>query len=365
MVMLRHVIGHAAAIEEYLTAPERRMSLLYIQEHLGHHLYNELGGMDAVVREIPRERMPEILLINAPKSEMYGRIDEIFPELAGKVDRTPRNPDGLARHAYETRLCLVRPTDDYVSRDLANRIIRLAEQDPALDTDRRVYDYLIERGFTLVMLGLRVENRTLVDQTGFFIEVIDTMAEKLGRLAVVVDGHDTRATEDGVRAFESHGEAIASRSVADVENEILAALRQRYRDRQDIEVVSTVGASMNATLFWCVRSAAFVCPWGAGLAKYRWVCNRPGLVVAGDRFLRHGEFLTIHLYDAREFMERPTRVVFFSADDVEDDPEAPLLIGLADAYRVNYRVRPGAVRTRVLELLASLQHSDIAGQAVV
>ena len=78
------------------------------------------------------------------------------------------------------------------------------------------------------------------------------------------------------------------------------------------------------------------------------------LVVGGHRFLRYGEYLNTHLYDAREFMEAPTPVVFFSSDDVEDDPTAPVLIGLGDPQRVNYRVLPGAVYQRVLQTLACL-----------
>ena len=155
--------------------------------------------------------------------------------------------------------------------------------------------------------------------------------------------------------YESHGETIAARSVLDTENEILSAIQARYAGRDDVKIVSTIGATMAVTVFWCNRSCLFITPWGAGLAKYRWLCNRPGLVVGGHRFLKYGEHLTTHLYDAREFMEAPTPVVFFSPEDVEDDPDAPVLIGLGDPHRVNYRVVPGAVRSRLLQALACIQ----------
>ena len=354
IALFRHATEHVLELDAYLRAPMRSVAILYIQEHLGHHLYNELGGLDLVVRSIPPQKLPNILLINAFKSEMYGPVDRIYPEVAGRIDRTPRNPFLLARHAYANRLCLVRPTDDYVPRGLAQRIIQHLEADPKIVPHRDHHAALETKGFATVMLGLRVENRTLADPVGFFCEAIDVLIERLGKVTIVIDGHDAVVTADGLRMYESHGETIAARSVLDAENEILDAVKNRYAGRNDIEIVSTVGATMAVTVFWCSRSCLFITPWGAGLAKYRWLCNRPGLVVGGHRFLRYGEHLNTHLYDAREFMEAPTRVVFFSPDDVVDDPDAPMLIGLGDAQRVNYRVQPGAVRPRVLQVLASL-----------
>lgn len=355
LALFRHATEHALALDTYLSAPSRSVAIVYVQEHLGHHLYNELGGLDRVVRSVATEKLPPILLINAFKSEMYGQVDRLYPELAGKIDRTSQNPHSLGRYAYANRFCMVRPTDDYVPAGLTRRIIRHLEASPDVSAHRDHHADLEKNGFATVMFGLRVENRTLVDPVGFFCEAIDVLTERLGKVAVVVDGHDAVVTADGVRMYESHGETIAARSVLDTENEILSAIHARYADRNDVRIISTVGATMAVTVFWCNRSCLFITPWGAGLAKYRWLCNRPGLVVAGHRFLKYGEHLTTHLYDSREFMEAPTRVVFFTPEDVEDDPSAPVLIGLGDPHRVNYRVVPGATRQRVLQALAILQ----------
>ena len=353
-VMFRHILRHAIDLQEYVRHPSRRISVLYQQEHIGHHLYNELGGISTLLQRIPGERVPEMMLVNAFKSEMFGPVDQIFPELQGKLDRTARDPVNLARHAYATRACLVRPTDDYVSRDLAARIIRVLEGDPGIQEHRQRHRDLVQRGFTTVLFGLRVENRTVIAQAEFFCDVIDVLVERLGRVACVIDGHDAVVTAEGVKPFLSHGEGVAKRSVMDVENEILEAIKDRYGHRDDVDIISAVGATMAATVFWCNRSALFVTPWGAGLAKYRWICNLPGLIAGGERFLREGNHDQIHLYDSREFMQDPAPVVFFLPEDVEDDPSAPQLIDLSDGYRVNYRVRPGAVRKRVLETLAIL-----------
>ena len=356
--LLRHASEHAVELDTYLASDARKFVILFMHEHLGHHLYNELGGLDYVVNALPRTVLPNILIINADKSEMYGPVDVIFPEFADKIDRTPHNPFSLAAHAYRNLLSPIRPADDYVPRGLAKRIIKHLESDSDMELCRHHHSILSEHGFSVVMLGLRVENRTLVDPVDFFCQAIDVLIERLGKVAIVVDGHDAASPGAGGRLFESHGERIAVRSVLEAENEIVAAIRMRYAGRTSVEIISTVGATMAVTVFWCQRSAFFITPWGAGLAKYRWLCNRPGLVAGGKRFLGNPadlpNYLTTHLYAAREFMQTPTPVVFFSADEVEDDPSAPLLIGLNDSARVNYRVKPEAVRERVLQTLAIL-----------
>jgi hypothetical protein len=146
-----------------------------------------------------------------------------------------------------------------------------------------------------------------------------------------------------------------------VEQEILEAIRLVYTGRDDVEIISTVGSTMAETVFWCNRSLLFITAFGGGLAKYRWVCNRPGLIVRGENFERDAGPRRLHIFDARRNMESPTPVVFFSPDDVEDDPSAPLLIDLPSPGRVNYRVKPGRVRLRVIEALACFDQIPFGG----
>ena len=345
-----HVMTYADDLLPYFAAPSRVMSLIYTQNHLGHHLFNELGGLDRVVAAMPPERIPSVLMVNADHSEMYGKLEEIFPQLRDKVDRTPRNPEQVTRFAYQNLRCLLRPTDDYVSSALARRIIELNERAPSLDADKALFAELSASRTLIVMLGLRVENRTVVDPTGFFADVIGTLRQ-FGKLAVVFDGHNGILGDEGRRTYESHMEDEAVKAPAEVEADVVRAIRDRYDGDSGITVVSTVGAPMSASIYWCNRAAFFVTPWGAGLAKYRWVCNRPGLVVAGQRFLRHAGEETIHLYDSDEIMEAPTPLSFVTEDEVIDDVDAPFLVGIKDDNRVNFTVRPEALRARVLSLV--------------
>ncbi len=124
----------------------------------------------------------------APLAGYAGAWIELFPELAGKVDRTPTHRTALIRSVYAEARCLFNPTGEYVSADLARRIITLAERDPGLDAAKAEAARLAADGFVIVMLGLRVENRTVVDPAAFFTEVTSMLRQQCRRVAVVLDG---------------------------------------------------------------------------------------------------------------------------------------------------------------------------------
>ena len=233
----------------------------------------------------------------------------------------------------------------------------------AASIPRNYRNLIIETGIILLcqceFSGKRVENRTVIDQSAFFRGAIDAMIKQVGRVAVVIDGLDALPGAAGGATFTSHGARIATRSVNEVEAEIAELIRTSDLDHGGVEVISTVGASMAETIFWFYRAAMFVTPWGAGLAKYSWLCNIPDLIAIGDFFTRHCDYLEKHFHDAWEYMQSPAPVVYFSPDEVEDDFSAPLLVRVAEKVRVNYGVRPAVIRRRIKETLALLRPTHV------
>ncbi len=344
--ILSHCAEHAPALAAYLAHPDKQLVAMLYQPHLGHHLWNELTGLDALVRDLPAKKLPPVYVLNAIETEMYGPIDALFPALRGRVDRSLDNYDALACHAYANALCPLRLTSNFISRGLATQIIAHNESDPTLAPDRVRHVALLQARYHLVLLGLRVENRTLADQEAFFADVMTMCVEELGRVAFVIDGHNMR---DGV-AFRSHGEQASDTVAIAEERRIVELFAYRFRGDASVQVVDIIGAPLRASIFWCNRAAFFVTPWGAGLAKYRWVCNRPGIVVAGRRFLQRAGATTIHLYDAPRNMGAPTRMLINTPDAAEDEPERSALVPVTDANRVNFRVDRDAVRLMVRQL---------------
>jgi hypothetical protein len=331
----------------------RRAAILRSYYHIGHHLWNELAGLDAMLGT-PWPATPPLVIVADPHAvEMWGAIEAVFPEFNGHVTRTPTVRAAI-RHVYAHDLLPLRPTAHRISRAMADRLIALSK-----DPCQRALPGVLTRGlrnsgYHFVVLGLRVENRTIVDLAGFYEHTIRVLAAALGRVAIIIDGQN--CSESGYRYRVTLQEAAAG-SPEQVEHDVIAHLRRCFSGDDTIIIISTVGLPVRASIAICHDALCFIAPWGAALAKYRWVCNLPGLIIAGPSC---AHLQPLHLYDDPLFMESPQPVFFMEPGDVEDAPDDPVLMPGGEADRVNVRVAPDALARRVTDLLASLRASGRA-----
>ena len=287
--------------------------------HLGHQLWNELGGIDHFLQSVSGPHWPE-WIVPGPQIELWGPIDEVFPQLQGRVDRSAPNADFAIKASYETGTCLVRITGMYVSARLQANLRRMVEAHPVYDEVRRIIQERKRPNAPVILVGLRVENRTMVDLLEFCEELLDHVASTFPGAILVLDGHNSGP--DG-RVVVSHGELSARRPPLEVERQIAGHLR-RLQVGRDVTVVDTLGAPIQASLAWCEQADCFFSVWGAGLSKYRWACNKPGLVVTSRWNKTHRADL--HIYHSAQFMENPSELVFIDAELVQDVPRALLLV---------------------------------------
>lgn len=287
--------------------------------HLGHQLWNELGGIDQFLQSAFGPHLPE-WVVPGPGIELWGPIDKIYPELEGRVDRSSPDADSVIRASYKGGACLVRVTGRYVSAKLRAGLRRTVRADPVCKEVSQIVSGRGRPNAPVILIGLRVENRTVVDLLEFCEELLERVANAFPGAILVLDGHNS--SDDG-RVIISHGEQRALQPPLEVERQIAKHL-QRLQVGRDVTVISTLGAPIRASLAWCDASDCFFSIWGASLSKYRWACNKPGLVVTNhwNRTQRDD----LHIYDSPDFMETPSELAFVDADLVYDRPGAPLLV---------------------------------------
>lgn len=345
----RHVMRFSDCLFD---RPQHKLTpvLLCSFDHIGHHLWNELVGIDETLHRLGAEAMPSVIVANPDATEIYGRIDEIFPELEGKVARLP---DGVAlvRKIYNERLLPLHPTGILVRRRLADRISGMATRNYMRGLPDAMLDDLRRRNFHCVVLGLRVENRTVVDFPSFCEDLVEFLRRTLGRVAIIVDGQN--CSESGFRyriTFQGNEHA----SVLQVESDIVDRLKAKFADDLDVAILSTIGLPVGASIALCDRADFFITPWGAGLAKYRWISNRPGLALAGPSCMR---YQPVHLYDDPVFTEANAPMYFMDATDIADAPDDTQLIATSAPDRVNIRVGIDAMHARIREMIAAVAAS--------
>jgi hypothetical protein len=346
----RHIIEFAGDLTNYLRKPTIRFALTIFETHLAHHLWQELTGIEEILSRVGQDNLPELYILNRDHSEHYGKIEEIFPEFSGRIHRELPAANQLISHMYRNGITPLRAATEYVKRKTAHRIIASSEQRVS-ERDKDEYDHLIKSGFRIFLLGLRVENRTLVNLTEFYKDVIAILQSEVGKLAIVLDGHSASADSSDAVVFQSHYENVVKKSPHLLEKKIANHIQREFESNPDVRILSNIGVSMAAGIFWCSRSEFFVAPWGAGLAKYRWACNRPGLILGGPKHLRMaGE--PIHMYDSPKYMEAPEPVLYNDPTEAEDVPEARHVIAIPeDPFRLNYIIHAANIRHHLQALL--------------
>ncbi|MBE7211579.1 MAG: hypothetical protein INR65_11225, partial [Gluconacetobacter diazotrophicus] len=318
--------------------------------HIGHVLWNDISGIGELIRRAKPQLLPRFALFDAGlQPEMYGPLDAIFPEIRGRVDRFEKGMQESIPAFYGNGQCLIRTSGMTVTKDVRDRILAtvrpLSESSPAARCARARAD-----GIPVVMFGIRVENRTAVNLEELCLALVDQVAASLGRAVLVVDGHNSRIGEADSFIW-SHGEHGAKRRPIDVEREMVAAMRARAADT-GVELVDTLGLPITESLAAGRESDVLVAIWGAGLAKYRWVCNLPGLIITNRWNLE--QLNDLHIYDHPHNMEAPTELRFLDPGTVEDLPEAEPIIRLGEGYIPsigNFRIDAARAMQQVDETL--------------
>ena len=352
----RHVLGNLAYFADSLflgraqpVAPAHFATFLRggTSAHLGHQLWNELTAIDALVAGLPQDRLPVWLVAGAPghENEFYGPVEALFPELAGRVQRGFADQRALIRHAYENHLVLFRATRDRISSQLRGRVMAYAAgHAPGIQAAGRI-----------LLIGLRVENRTATDLDVLCALVIEeamrTHPDHNRPLTIVFDGHNARGRTRSDEMISSYRENTATQSPLAVERSLVDAMRQRFAG-QPVALLDTLGEPLAVSLAWAQVCDGFVALWGAGLAKYRWVANKPGFIISSRWNLeKKGD---LHLYDVEEYMEAPTPVVFVPSDVMQDLPAAPMLVPFEHASYCNFTFNPEAMRRHIRAFLLAL-----------
>ncbi|PZW37020.1 hypothetical protein C8P66_14711 [Humitalea rosea] len=294
--------------------------------HLGHYICNDMSIVDRLVHEVSDQApaLKRVYVLGSSQGlEFYGPLENIFPELEGRIDRAHATIVDAGADALANRLQPLVVQENFVTNRVRQRLLQAANLDPNVSfikkMERDVYaggkhvDELLPKRF--IVLGLRLQDRTLPDLTAFYCLLMERLLAVDPDLGFVIDGLNTPGGGRRGEAFRSFTASDPARLLLTREDEAVERIRRHFESR-NVRIVDCVGSSMCVNLFWIARACMFVAPHGGGLAKYRWAANLPGYVLTSAINLRHSGNLRI--YDGVNIQEDPAAIAFTETDEVKD-----------------------------------------------
>ncbi len=262
---LAHFVACHQEISSYLGTSRHTPAVVcrgFPGMHIGHQLWNELTAYERLAKSLDRDQLPVIIVPNAEHgSEAYGPMDMLFSEWEGKVDRSLRmSCETLGQFVYRKGYFLFRAIDHFVTASLSARLVQFAHTTSQTSVARSRVAELKAKGYSLVTFGLRVENRTAVNLYDVCERTITHLARKIPKLAVVIDGHNSRLNGDVTTAYESFGQGgLPSPILAEIE---LVTKLRRHFDFSKIEIINVIGCSVVDSILWTQSSLCFIAIWG-------------------------------------------------------------------------------------------------------
>lgn len=340
--MVNHFAVYRDEVARYFgDGGNRHLAVSTRDMHLGHHLWNELTGFDRLISNAHLQNVEKVLVYAAEHSEMYGPIDTFFPVFKDRIVRFTNDNPAFIRFVYRENILPVRVSDHYISQRLADTIIKQGRE-PAftLKPDAEIF---------CVVIGLRVESRAWANQIDGIIAAIEYLLTRVSRLRVILDGYN------GLRSHGLTGRAAEARRQ---EHRIDRVVRGYFAGDARVVFENGLGLKLVDAIAQIAKADLFIAPWGAGLAKYRWICNLPGVIFTGKALTADSE-ITNKIYERTVFRENAFECIYVDPKYVVDLPEYPLLIDYFEPRLQNFYVEE---RGLIEAIAAALEPKDRQGR---
>ena len=300
------VMENHERVAAYLADPDRSMMVTEDHNgHIGHYIWNVVSGWARLFALAPPERIE--VITSYLIWQIFGGVTELFAEEAGRAGCVvrPDSQGAIFSLMLERRLISLVLQDDFVTNGTAERIAGWSRQRCSERFLGKV-ETLREQAFPLVMLTIRTENRAWVEQQEGYAQLIRELALDYPRLGVVLDGINT-----GMVQVATHGWMSL-----DDEQAIAASIIDAC---PNVRVYNALGCLPHESIILAGAIDAFLAPIGAGLAKTRWIANKPGVGFSNEAFMVPGNYQGF-LYSG--FRENPVPMRYVGPAEVHDVGDA-------------------------------------------
>jgi hypothetical protein len=300
---LTRVFENRAEVAAYLAESAPRPVMVYetIMGHLGHYVWNTISGWSRLLAVGATEGID--IVATHQNFTIFGGLHELYPDV---IERIPveillDNDHEAYRSMLSHRALCLLLTDDHITNDLANRIISWCYRHC---TARFIGDLfsLWQQTDLLLLVTLRLENRAWIGQEEGLPSIINALVTDFPKIGIILDGVNSDVSQ------------LSSHSFMSTDDEVVLA-KNIIQACPGVQIYNAIGCTIAESIMLCDIADAFLAPIGAGMAKYRWITNKPGVAYSNEMCLQPNS-IDGHLYERHR--DDLTKMYYVPASAVKD-----------------------------------------------
>lgn len=264
--------------------------------HMGHSLWQDISVFFTLLQNKKSCDKVELALINNFYSENISKtLSEVLPNLRFK------NVSDMFSYAKGNNLFPVVLSDSYITESLAN----LIEENLESEVDKN-YKALIDMSTSnKVLISLRSGTRCCINEKEFYSEIIKHISLNEPNILFIIDGMNDSFELD----IHDSEQINALKESLEYEKEIVKFILEK---NPSVKIVDLVGSRVSNSIYATRCSDVVISPWGAGLVKYKWICNKPNVFIYGSSATLSEKHAHKRLYDMELFRENAIDSTYFT-----------------------------------------------------
>jgi hypothetical protein len=371
--LVKHAMEHEAALYEFYDQgfKDAKAVVSCRDHHIGHYLWNSLSGLQHLEDALANiEDVTSVIrLVYASGPPIFCPLQHLFPRLLKQSPLTQSAHFDMITYTYTEKCQYIRATDDYISAKLADAIRHYSNNCdwllewglPGSNTNEETRRRLLLADSNMaqstprlknICLYLRINNRAPVNQHQFIVTLIQRLfQEELATEAtqIYICGSNTAS---GDRIFSHYESDQGLPDWVKEQGLAMSIIKEVNSTVGHCSIHSMVGASINHELYLVDRSDLILIPWGAGMAKTKWILNKTCYV--HTNILNLTSFGDLRIYEDPNLRENAAQDVFFplnciimlNQNEIQElslsDPEGFELVkkgfDQSNPSRLNYRL---------------------------
>ncbi|MDI3244591.1 hypothetical protein [Pseudoalteromonas agarivorans] len=300
-----------------IEVPKKVIISNFGNSHIGHCLWQDISIFNNLLNTFESEESAGVI-----KAYCKNYYSELIPDFL-KYSNTVTSffsAEGMMSYSQKNSILPIFLTDTYITESNAQAVVSslISNATPF------VKDIIGESKGRTIVLSIRRGSRACTNEKELYVELVNKSLEIDKDLTFIIDGLND------VFDFDiPHKHQINKLNGSLVIESELA--KEIINETNAEKVFSNIGRSLQDSIAITTIASKVISPWGAGLVKYKWLCNKQTFIY-GSKSTLSNKHIHKELYDLNDFRENAMLSEYF---DGESYYEIESKMSRDDDYSIN------------------------------